>query len=291
MQGWIRDHRKELESDIWMMPPLYHRVWQYLKYDVNHSDRVIPNTKGEKLQIKKGQTVTSYQIIAEAVAWFEHGTKRVPNKKTIKSILDWLEKEEMITRISNAKGTVITLCNYGVYQGSEEDEGNAGVTLGKRSLDTNNNDNNVKNDISTNTPSSEVVSQDPKPEPKPKFPDSSPEVQLSEKLQQHILDNNPKARTPKDPQKWAAEFDKMIRLDGRSIDEIQSVIEFSQSDPFWKSNILSAGKLREKFDQLYLKAKTRASPAVSKSGVDSDYIRRQLARAQAADELRKGGAP
>lgn len=291
MQGWIRDHRKELESDIWMMPPLYHRVWQYLKYDVNHADRTIPNSKGEKLLVKKGQTVTSYQIIAEAVAWYEHGTKRVPNKKTIKAILDWLEMQEMITKNSNAKGTVITLCNYGVYQGAEDDEGNAGVTLGKRSLDTNNNDKNDKNDISTNTPSSEVVSQDPKPEPTPKFADNSPEVQLSEKLQQHILDNNPKARTPKDLQKWAGEFDKMIRIDGRSIDEIKAVIEFSQSDSFWKSNILSAGKLREKFDQLYLKAKTRASPVVAKNGVTSDYIRRQLAMAQAADEMRKGGSP
>ena len=145
MQGWIKDYRKEVTSDIWMMPPLYHRVWQYLKYDVNHQDKTVP-TKTGKITVKKGQTITSYQRIAEKVAWYEWGVEKVPNKKTIKAILDWLEQAEMIVRESNAKGTLITICNYCEYQGAENGESNAKETQKKRYLDTNKNVKNVKNE-------------------------------------------------------------------------------------------------------------------------------------------------
>ena len=246
MQGWIKDYRKEIGSDIWMMPPLYHRVWQYLKYTVNHTDRVIPTRNG-KVVVKKGQTITSYQSIAEAVAWYEYGIKRVPNKKTIKAILDWLEKEGMIVRESNAKGTVITLCNYCIYQGGEDKESNAEETLEKRSLDTNNNVNNDKKKDSTSSSRKSANS----------FPDDSPPMILAQKLKSYILANNPNARTPSSLQKWATDFDRMIRLDKRPIPEIEAVMEFSQRDEFWRSNILSAGKLREKYDQLYLQSKRR----------------------------------
>ncbi len=146
MAGWIKDYRQELKSDIWKMPPLYHRVWQYLKYIVNHSPETIPTRDGGKLLVKKGQRVTSYQKIAEDVKWYEWGVERIPNKKTIKAILDWLENEGMIERESNAKGTVITLCNYCIYQSKEDGESNEQRTTKKRTLDTNKNDKNDKND-------------------------------------------------------------------------------------------------------------------------------------------------
>lgn len=94
------------------------------------------------------------------------------------------------------------------------------------------------------------------------FSDDSLPIVLSQKLKSHILTNNPNARTPSNLQKWASDFDKMIRLDKRPISEIEAVMEFSQRDNFWRSNILSAGKLREKYDQLFLQSKrrTRASP-------------------------------
>ena len=43
------------------------------------------------------------------------------------------------------------------------------------------------------------------------------------------------------------------RVDRRTPEEISALIQWSQRDNFWKSNILSMGKLREKFDQLALK--------------------------------------
>ena len=54
-------------------------------------------------------------------------------------------------------------------------------------------------------------------------------------------------------QGWATAVDYMIRLDDRSISEIMAVIDWSQDDPFWKQNIKSTWKLREKFDDLEIR--------------------------------------
>ena len=152
MRGWIKDYRRELESDIWSMPPLYHRVWQWLKYRVNHQDKLVPMRDGSKLLVRKGQHLTSYRRIAEGVKWYEWGVERVPNPKTIKSIIDWLISENMVEvshQESNSKGTLITLCNYSVFQGDDEAESNAAETVEKQSLDTNKNDKNDKNEKNT----------------------------------------------------------------------------------------------------------------------------------------------
>ena len=47
----------------------------------------------------------------------------------------------------------------------------------------------------------------------------------------------------------------MRERDKRTQEEIDAMIEFSQNHSFWKANILSMPKLREKFDQLWLQAK------------------------------------
>jgi hypothetical protein len=87
------------------------------------------------------------------------------------------------------------------------------------------------------------------------FEEDSDEIFLASLLRELILQNNPKAKKP-NLQKWAAEVDKMIRIDCRTFKEIEFIIHWSQKDNFWKANILSTAKLREKFDQLFIKAKS-----------------------------------
>lgn len=90
-----------------------------------------------------------------------------------------------------------------------------------------------------------------------KFGPGSLEIALAEELKSHILRNNPKARTPDNLQAWATEFDRMMRIDGRSYQDVKAVLNFSQRDTFWQANILSAKKLREKFDQLFMQSRRR----------------------------------
>lgn len=78
-------------------------------------------------------------------------------------------------------------------------------------------------------------------------------VELTSLLLKMINENDPKARKP-NLNKWNDEMDKLMRIDGRTPKEIEKVILFCQKDHFWKTNILSAGKLRDKFHQLKLKS-------------------------------------
>jgi hypothetical protein len=76
---------------------------------------------------------------------------------------------------------------------------------------------------------------------------------LTQLLKTLILENNPIAKVPDNLDKWEREIDLMIRRDKRPSELIEKVIRFCQADSFWKSNILSAGTLRDKFDQLLMK--------------------------------------
>ncbi|MBA4274052.1 MAG: hypothetical protein C0436_00200 [Alphaproteobacteria bacterium] len=50
--------------------------------------------------------------------------------------------------------------------------------------------------------------------------------------------------------KWAADIDKLHRIDGRDWDTIEAVIRWAKADPFWKANIIAGKKLREQFPKL-----------------------------------------
>ena len=154
MQGWIKDYRKELESDIWSMPPLYHRIWQYLKYKVNHEPRYLPSQNG-KIYIGEGETITSLRQIAENVAWVENKAIRVPAAETIRKVLSWLAEENMITRTSDTRGTRIKVVNYSIYQGNGYTPMDTKKTPRGHGVSTNKNVKNEKND--NKTPYAEFV--------------------------------------------------------------------------------------------------------------------------------------
>lgn len=149
MSGYIKDYRQELKSDIWYMPPLYHRVWQYIKYKVNHQDFRLPMRDGSHLLIKSGQHLSSIRTIGEGVSWYEGHKHKIPNTKTIKTILNWLEDNHMIS-IERGKGnrqyTLITLVNWDSYQATEI-KGNSRVTEKLQDVPINKNDNNEKKNI------------------------------------------------------------------------------------------------------------------------------------------------
>lgn len=153
MQGWVKFHRQITDSDIYKMPPLYMRVFERLIIEANHKDVEIPYREkgsrvyGKKL-IKRGERLTSIRNIGEWVAWYERGCLKIPNPKTISSVLDYLIQENMIFIYNkgNSKETHYKVVNYDIYQDSIEEESNTKVTTSKQLLDTNKNDNNVKNE-------------------------------------------------------------------------------------------------------------------------------------------------
>lgn len=82
------------------------------------------------------------------------------------------------------------------------------------------------------------------------YDESDSFYKMANYLKTKILDWKPNARLPNNLQSWADDFRKMHELDKRSKEEIKRVIDYATSDVFWQKNILSAKKLREKFDTL-----------------------------------------
>lgn len=90
---------------------------------------------------------------------------------------------------------------------------------------------------------------------KDKYSEDSKEYKLSVLLRDLILrrDENSRCKNA-DMQKWSKDIDLLHRKDNRSYEDIEKIIRWCQQDNFWKANILSTHKLREKFDSLYQKA-------------------------------------
>lgn len=80
---------------------------------------------------------------------------------------------------------------------------------------------------------------------------------MAELLAQLIQANNPEWVMRGSIEKWAEDIDKLHRIDGRSYEQIGYMIKWTQGDSFWKQNILSAGKLRDKFNDLIPKVRAQ----------------------------------
>ena len=63
---------------------------------------------------------------------------------------------------------------------------------------------------------------------------------------------DPKLKSP-NVEKWAADIEKINRLDGRSYEDIEKVIRWIKTPGnFWFANIMSGNKLRLQFSRLYI---------------------------------------
>ena len=242
MQGYIKDHRKELLSDIWAMPPLYHRVWQWLKYHVNHNDNEIPLNDGTRLHIKKGQHLTSIRKIARGVGYYDKGLWEEPNPRTIDRILKWLVRNNMII-VENGKDgrqyTLITIMNWEAYQMEEA----------------------IPKKKETEKPMGKPAKK-PKEE---KYPEGSPYHNMAiyfygqvsrvaeEAGVSHLLAKS-------NMQKWADEFRKLIEND--KVDKLlaKEVMDWVVKDPFWSKNVLSAKKFKDQFAKLAIAMNKNKTP-------------------------------
>lgn len=85
------------------------------------------------------------------------------------------------------------------------------------------------------------------------------EFELADYLFQAIKGNNPEAKQP-NMQTWSNDVRLMIERDKRTPTQIRNMIDWCQSDSFWMTNILSPKKLREKYDQMKVKALKQQQP-------------------------------
>ena len=94
------------------------------------------------------------------------------------------------------------------------------------------------------------------------YEDDSPYLQLAKHLYKKIS-NNGSIKKP-NFQTWADDIRKMVELDERDIGKVGRMIEWCQKDTFWSSNILSAKKLREKYDVMARQANRKPERGYNK---------------------------
>lgn len=91
---------------------------------------------------------------------------------------------------------------------------------------------------------------------KPPRPDVD---RLCEHLASRIEANG--SKRPAITQKWRDAARLMLDKDGRTEEQATAAIDWCQDDEFWRANILSMPKLREKYEQLRLQAARSRKPA------------------------------
>lgn len=112
-KGFIALYRDVLDHWLWDDKPFSRgQAWIDLLLTVNHTDKKIM-FNGELTTIKRGQTITSIRQLCDRWGWSNNKVTR---------FLKMLESEQMLTRKSDTKKTVITIDNYGFWQDQENEK-------------------------------------------------------------------------------------------------------------------------------------------------------------------------
>lgn len=99
------------------------------------------------------------------------------------------------------------------------------------------------------------------PQKKAKY--SEEDMKMVDLLIGLIVANTPEWTLKGNKETWAEHIEKLHRIDGRTYEQIEYMIKWTQADSFWKQNILSTAKLRDKFNDLIPKLKASVTKNIS----------------------------
>jgi DNA-binding transcriptional regulator YhcF (GntR family) len=243
-EGWIKVHRAILLHPVFQDSELLH-VFLYCLAKANHKPgRVLsPQSAGGELKIERGQFIFGQRKAAKDTGI---------NARTAHRKMVLLEKLGILTRSVSHRFTVVTVNNYARYQDNpnqpdplHDSSVSHPCPKSVRQVSTNKNKKNEKNDK------------------KKIYQSHSVEYELSQfllaeirKNDHGVLVNNPEAEEAT-LQRWSSDFNQLMGIDARPQGEIKKLIEFAQASSFWRSIVLSARELREKYTSLLLQMKSQ----------------------------------
>ncbi|EOT0570512.1 hypothetical protein ABM011_15900 [Morganella morganii] len=242
-------------------------LWLHLILKANHTDEEV-NTDIGMMIVRRGQMITGRPTLVSETF--------IPDNK-VKSLLRTFESKGMINIESKGrKFSLISIVKYDDFQSqncptdvqqmsSANTSKNAPLSdvcpTDVQRLSINNNNilnTNVFNDrprISKSSP------RKAKPEaavssPKGDKWGTADDLKAAQWIFQLITRISPSAKTP-NWSGWANDVRLMREQDNRTHSDICQMFKFANQDSFWKSNILSPAKLREKWTQLEAKRNTQ----------------------------------
>lgn len=265
-KGFALIHRQFMDSRLYRDSQAVH-LWLHLILKANHTDEEV-NTDIGMMIVRRGQMITGRPTLVSETF--------IPDNK-VKSLLRTFESKGMINVESKGrKFSLISIVKYDDFQSQNcptdvqrlsntNTSKNAPLSdvcpTDVQRLSINNNNilnTNVFNDrprISKSSP------RKAKPEaavssPKGDKWGTADDLKAAQWIFQLITRISPSAKTP-NWSGWANDVRLMREQDNRTHSDICQMFKFANQDSFWKSNILSPAKLREKWTQLEAKRNTQ----------------------------------
>lgn len=264
-KGFALIHRQFMDSRLYRDSQAVH-LWLHLILKANHTDEEVSTDIGMMI-VRRGQMITGRPTLVSETF--------IPDNK-VKSLLRTFESKGMINIESKGrKFSLISIVKYDDFQSQNcptdvQRMSNANTSENAplsdvcptdvQRLSINNNilNTNVFNDrprISKSSP------RKAKPEaavssPKGDKWGTADDLKAAQWIFQLITRISPSAKTP-NWSGWANDVRLMREQDNRTHSDICQMFKFANQDSFWKSNILSPAKLREKWTQLEAKRNTQ----------------------------------
>lgn len=112
MEGWISLYRQIVDNWIWKSNEPFDKrsAWISLLLKANHKDTKIM-LDNKIIEIKKGSFITSEVKLSTEWKW---------GRKKVRTFLQSLEADKMLTKNSTSKYTSITIENWDLYQNVEQ---------------------------------------------------------------------------------------------------------------------------------------------------------------------------
>jgi hypothetical protein len=230
-QGWIKFHRKFINWE-WYDDINTSRLFIHCLLKANHQDK-----KWRGITIKRGQFVTSLSKLAK-----ESGLSLQQTRTSISK----LKSTHDLTYTPTSKYTLITLDNFDKYQNSNTDSN----TLTNTKITNEQHSNN--NQVTTNKNDKEYKEYK-------EYNISTPKIENFDDIHKLVVGfyeyqyefypqqlkefKNKNGKLVLDSIKV---IDKLIRIDGYTLDDIKLALQSAVRDEFWKKQIISLRGLRNK---------------------------------------------
>lgn len=265
-KGFALIHRQFMDSRLYRDSQAVH-LWLHLILKANHTDEEV-NTDIGMMIVRRGQMITGRPTLVYETF--------IPDNK-VKSLLRTFESKGMINIESKGrKFSLISIVKYDDFQSQNcptdvQQMSNANTSENAPLRDvcptdvqrlSINNNNILNTNVFNDRPR---ISKSSPRKAKPEAAVSSPkgdkwgnadDLKAAQWIFQLITRISPSAKTP-NWSGWANDVRLMREQDNRTHSDICQMFKFANQDSFWKSNILSPAKLREKWTQLEAKRNTQ----------------------------------
>jgi hypothetical protein len=128
MSGWFRIHRGWRDCDVFEDEPMTEReAWLWLIEHAAWKPLSRTTAKGERVSVQRGQLHVSLRALGTAFGW---------GKNKVSRFLDRLQAAKMVDQSTGQSGSILTICNYAIYQDAKEEGGTASGTAAGQPRDT-----------------------------------------------------------------------------------------------------------------------------------------------------------